>query len=189
MLRSVILVFLLLCAASYAQSANTRAETEAISYLRPCHQPTLERQSLCQQNQLNFVEEYVLAKSGDTGGMGSTAASFTPPYNDQQQQDDIGLPKDRVQACAWRMVIAGIQRTTAANGFAADGMVRSACAPLSSISFATAEHRADHLRQDLQTSRAAAPGDDWCAHIPWIKVDCSADHSKLDSTVTPLKAD
>jgi hypothetical protein len=148
----------------------------------------MDRQGLCEQNQLNFVEEYILAKSGDVSGMGSTAASFTPPWNEQSRETDIGMPQDQLQACAWRLVIAQLQRGTD-NAYLANQMVQNGCNPLSPMRAAAAEQRADHLAQELQTSPAAAPSDDWCAHIPWIKIDCSAPvtHGPLDSTVTPLK--
>ncbi|HEX3982401.1 MAG TPA: hypothetical protein VHX12_01785 [Acidisoma sp.] len=188
MLRLAI-ALLLLCTAAHAQDANKRAEAEAIHFLSPCHQPTEDRQGLCEINQTNFVDEYILAKSGDVGGMGSTALSFTPPWNEENRQEDIGYPQDQLQACAWRLVIAQLQRGTL-NAPVADDLVRTACTPLSPVRAAAAEQRADHLAQELQTSPAAAPGDDWCPRIPWIKADCSAQPSQgpLTSDPTPLSA-
>jgi hypothetical protein len=189
MLRLTLALLLAGSAAAQAQTANQRAETEAIRYLSPCHQPSEERQGLCEQNQLNFVEEYVLGKSGDISGMGSTALSFMPAWNDQDRQSKIGMPQDQLQACAWRLVIAQLQRGTD-SAWSANQLAQTACSPLSATRVASAEERADHLAQELQSSPAAAPSDDWCAHIPWIKVDCSepATHGPLTTTVTPLKA-
>jgi hypothetical protein len=189
MLRTA-LFLIALTAAAQARSSIQPAEAEAIHFLTPCHQPTEDQQGLCEQNQLNFVEEYILAKSGDTSGMGSTALSFMPPWNEEDRQSDIGMPQDQVQACAWRLVIAQYQHGTV-NAYSADQLVQSTCRPLSPLRAAAAEQRADRLAQELQTSPAEAPSDDWCAHIPWIKVDCSASASQgpLTSEPSPLTAD
>ena len=166
--------------AAYAQSANQRAEKEAISYLRPCHEPTSKRQIECEENQVDFVDTYIRAKSGDNTDMAYIANDFGPRDN---KVDWIGLPEDHIQACAWRILSARDPHYEA--------IALRVCGVLSYRDHRTAYIRAGHLARELNTAPTTGPASNWYPHIPWIKPENAhpIDRSKLDGTARPFEAE
>lgn len=134
-------------AVAHAQPANKRAEAEARSFLSPCHQPDQRRQENCKQNQSDFIETYLDARSGDLSSMRLVAADFVASVT--------GMPRDQVQACAWRLAVA--QQATRVELAAARLDARATCGTLSGVRLANAQYRADRILQELQTEPVQQP--------------------------------
>jgi hypothetical protein len=154
-------------------AAGRRAEAEARRYLGRC-QFTEIKQSLCLQQQRNFVEMYVRAKSGDPSAMGSTASSFEPPRpgaTEDERLGRLGLPISIVQTCAWRIVRITARfdeyiakQTPHFQQLETESRARyanSTCERLTEDDQAAARRRAEVLIQELQTAPVKTPPIGW----------------------------
>lgn len=140
-------VLLAVPAVAHARVANKRAEAEARSFLSPCHQPDQRRQDNCKQNQSDFIETYLDARSGDLSSMRMIAADFVASIT--------GMPRDQVQACAWRLAVAQLAARVELAAARLDA--QTTCGSLSSVGLANAQHRADRILQELQTEPDQQP--------------------------------
>jgi len=185
MLRTA-LFLIALTTPALAQTANQRAEQEAISFLKPCNQHDADDVKSCQENQWFFVRSYMAAKAGNPGEMLRIASYFDVSVTPDERDASLGIPEDPVQSCAWR--IWNLARTSPASfdSDAADFETQQVC-PMTSIrDYGAAFVRAGRLAHEFKVDPASDPGDDWHPHIPWIKSNPSPN---LDSTVAPLTAD
>lgn len=184
----VIFLFLLLLPATIARAAPVpSAEAEARTYLTPCPKADAAALDECLANQYRFVENYVLAKSGDASAAGTIAGDFSPhPGNATKPPSRLGFPLNPVQSCAWLMFRFVLSRDPNDEDVAV-----SACNRLSEGAHAAAFIRAGHLARELSADPGDAPGDDWQpANLPWDQrlPERPTDTRCLTSTVAPLTA-
>ena len=132
-----------------------QAASEARGFLRPCVYKNVYRQGLCQQNQVNFVEEYVRALAGDRSAQGSTMASFSRLSRDPTF--DLGEPSNQVFACAWATVIYTETPRGDPNRPVAAAVVGDQCKPLDPHALAVAALAAAKLQARLRSDSVHLP--------------------------------
>ena len=151
-MRPLILAVAILFAPLTARAMSiSQAEHEAHSFLTPCHYKT--RQLLCKITQFDFVEEYVMALSGDYSAQGSTMSSFSIvdricPHCEGSLS--IGDPANQVLACAWAMLLVFEPKSSDPNSTNARPNARSECTPLTHRGLIVATRAAIALRLRIQ---------------------------------------
>ena len=184
-----LLSLLLSSSLAQAQLANRRAEAEARSFLSPCKEVS-EEQPLCRLHQRNFIEQYVYAKAGDLGAMGSTSSSFTRhPLTEDPHLFDLGSPAENlVQACAWQMARA--EATRGGNGIER-GTAAERCRTLNQTERLAAGERAAQLLRELRAAPASTPSGDWEPVVAGLKPSPkgAVDPKCLDRSYCPLGDD
>ncbi|MGC8477855.1 MAG: hypothetical protein ACP5NP_16005 [Acetobacteraceae bacterium] len=150
------------CGAHAAAARNSpailAAERKAASFLIGCHQPTASRQRLCQQNQAEFIAEYVRAYSGELLYISDLAGSYSLAGHGNLL--DVGFPVDQSRSCSWRLVYQALDRSR--SGTPLDlSMSNEACGALDPIGFHEAIRRAARILQRLQSAPLHLPAADW----------------------------
>ena len=95
------LLAVLIPATAFADPINDKAKAEAIRFLTRCPATDANVRKFCLRDQMDFIEQYMLAKSGDVAAMDAVAFSFRPTA----PEFHVGLSISYAESCAWRRVI------------------------------------------------------------------------------------
>lgn len=140
-------------APAFSQPANKAALIEARQFLTHCPAASDKLRSLCLVNQHNFLDNYVLAKTGNPMWMTDIAIRLDP---DPGSGDAIGIRRDKRQACAW--IIAAGESTTESTRLAATReRFVARCSQSTPNETRAMGERAEALLYQLRTAPAVAP--------------------------------
>lgn len=143
--------------AAAAPPANRRAEAEARSFLVPCSGSRPDWRSSCALNRQQFVENYVLAKSGDPMWMNDIVSRLDQePVPALDGAAFAGIRHDRRQACAW-MIATTESTTELARIDALRGQFSRRCAGVSANEMRATQERAEVLLWELRHDPTTPP--------------------------------
>ena len=138
--------FLMCASAALCSSAVSGQElrSEARTFLGPCtgnDAPTSLMDTACETTKAEFLVDYELALRGERAGQRNVAYCLLSGCSRA-----VGV--NRIQACAWRLVIVGSGHSENDEGDTSN--LRTACAPLDSADRNAAEARAARLAAEIR---------------------------------------
>lgn len=160
MKTAIVLAFALLQAApARAESANQAANREARRFFVPCSTYAGDIRKLCDVNHRTFLDNYVLAKSGDPMWMMDIALRLDQdPDSYCPECTAIGIRQDKRQACAW-IIVTAESATTSLRLAAMKERYAAKCGKVSLNEDRAIDERADVLLAEMRDNPATAPVD------------------------------
>lgn len=155
-----------------SDAATRRAHEEAQRYLRICLTSDPEDRSYCEASRVSFVRNYQAAKAGDYQGQRNVSAMLAA-----RGSIDVtpGVEPNRLQSCAWGMVVLQSGHSRADDSDVA--FARARCgAP--QVDRAAAEARARAIVAEIRREPARMPSADPRA---------TPAQGALDGTAHPLR--